>query len=772
MKSRICRVFSVPVLAAGALLATAVPAFAHAAVSPPTAETGVLQQFTLAVPTELEGATTTQIQLTVPDGVAIDSFEASPGWKRTVQATGSGENAIINQVTWTGGHVPTEEDAVFHFQATLTGGSKDYVFQVRQTYSDGKVVEWNGAERLRHPEPDGEGRLVAGRRLQHARDRGGDSGRDRVRAGRDRALLGETLADVSGRARAAVLAVVIAAAGVFPAVASAHAVLQKTVPTASQTVAHAPTQVIMTFDEPVEPRFAVISVTDAEGRQHAVGAPFTPPGAADSVATDVHDLPSGWYLVYWRVISEDGHPVRGAFTFAVGPQPGPAPQFVIPSLSESAATPELVIARWAVFLSTMIAVGLFCFRTLIARRALATAHRARRALGWALGVAVAAGLVAIPVYIAVTTAEFGQLSAFDLGAILPLVRDAALGRALEDLELVLALFGLTVFVGLWIDRPERAERSVAELLALAGGLLSGAALLLIPGLAGHAAQTTPAALSLAVDWVHLVAGSVWLGGLIAVLLLVGFTSAEARLEVLADAVPRFSIVALGSVIALIASGVVASILHLPTLSSLWQTAYGKAILVKVVLLAIVILVAAINNRRSVPRLRAARRDSDQPAGAAAARLLTRTVGVELVLVVAIVVAAMVLTSLPPPAKALADVGTIDAHVGPGAVATTVHHGSYTATITIAPNKAAAPNMFALHLTQNGQPVTGATVVQRFLMLDMDMGTQSYLMREHSPGVYRLVRPALVMVGHWGLQFQIAPRGAAPFTIVLEDHAEG
>ena len=128
-------------------------AWAHAAISPPTAETGVLQQFTLAVPTEEDNATTTEIQLTVPDGVAIDSFEPEPGWTRSVKATGTGEDAIVNQVTWTGGAVPTDEDSVFRFQATLTGGSKTYTFGVRQTYSDGTVVEWTGDETSDTPSP-------------------------------------------------------------------------------------------------------------------------------------------------------------------------------------------------------------------------------------------------------------------------------------------------------------------------------------------------------------------------------------------------------------------------------------------------------------------------------------------------------------------------------------------------------------------------------------------------------------------------------------------
>ncbi len=153
MTRRRARVAAVIGAALVAFLTVTSSAFAHAALSPPVAETGVLQQFTLAVPTEKAGATTTEIQLTVPSGVAIDSFEPEPGWKRTVSSSGSGEAAIVNTVTWSGGAVPTDEDSVFRFQATLTGGSKTYTFGVRQTYSDGSVVEWTGAETSDTPSP-------------------------------------------------------------------------------------------------------------------------------------------------------------------------------------------------------------------------------------------------------------------------------------------------------------------------------------------------------------------------------------------------------------------------------------------------------------------------------------------------------------------------------------------------------------------------------------------------------------------------------------------
>jgi len=149
-------------LVLAAVLVWAPAAFAHASISPPVAKTGVLQQFTLAVPTEKENANTTRIELSVPDGVAIDSFEPEPGWTRRVSQTGSGESATIERVTWTGGKVPTDDDAVFRFQATLTGGSKDYVFQVRQTYSDGTVVDWDGPESSDAPSPVVEGSTLSG----------------------------------------------------------------------------------------------------------------------------------------------------------------------------------------------------------------------------------------------------------------------------------------------------------------------------------------------------------------------------------------------------------------------------------------------------------------------------------------------------------------------------------------------------------------------------------------------------------------------------------
>jgi uncharacterized protein YcnI len=140
------------VLVALAALTFTAAAFAHAHVSPPTALSGASYVYTLAVPTEKENAATTSIEMTPPDGFSIDSFVPSPGWKRVTQTTGSGEEATVVKVTWNGGSVPTGEDAAFSFLGRAANPGS-YAFSVRQTYSDGSVVDWTGPESSDSPAP-------------------------------------------------------------------------------------------------------------------------------------------------------------------------------------------------------------------------------------------------------------------------------------------------------------------------------------------------------------------------------------------------------------------------------------------------------------------------------------------------------------------------------------------------------------------------------------------------------------------------------------------
>jgi copper transport protein len=568
--------------------------------------------------------------------------------------------------------------------------------------------------------------------------------------------------------RSLVVAVVAVGLALFaPAAASAHAYLVKTVPAASVELNSSPPNVQLTFDEAVEPRLAIISVTDVDAHQQTTGPPTRSPANPNTLVSSLKHLPEGWYLVYWRAISVDGHPVQGAFTFAVGPNPGPAPQFTIPHIAGTATSTPLVIMKWLAFLTVMIAVGLFVLRAIIARPLVRRVEgTSLRAVSIAFAVSAVLGLIAVPAYLEEATAIDSLHSFLDFGAVVPLWRATAFGRGYVDIELCLALFCVAGAIAIWVDRPQREHRSVAALLSLVGALIGAAAVLVLPAAVGHAAQTTPRGLAVALDWLHVVSGSLWIGGLIGLLVVWLRLPATKRVAGLAVCVPRFSNVALVSVLVLLGTGVGSSVLHLPVLAALWETSYGKAILVKAAILLAAMLVASFNLLRTKPGL--ARADTAD----ASASLLRWLVSAEVLLVVGAIFVAALLSSLAPPPPAFAEESSASVHVGPGKVAATVKQNGYTLQVLVDPNKAAAPNSFALRLTRHGKPVPGADVTLNFAMLDMQMPNQEYQLTETSPGIYTRQAPALVMVGHWGLRFNVTPKNGPPFSALVVDRASG
>ena len=142
------------------------------------------------------------------------------------------------------------------------------------------------------------------------------------------------------------------------------------------------------------------------------------------------------------------------------------------------------------------------------------------------------------------------------------------------------------------------------------------------------------------------------------------------------------------------------------------------------------------------------------------------------LIAGAVAAAAVLSSLPPPAKALASAAQATARVGPGAVTEVVNKNGYRLEFRVSPNRAAAPNTFCVKVTRGGRPVRMQSVLLSFAMLDMEMGEQTYHAAGGRAGRLSRDSPALVMVGHWGLSFEVTPPGQAPFKVIFVDRATG
>jgi uncharacterized protein YcnI len=143
----------VALVVAAAILVVPAIASAHARVSPAVSLANKLQLYSLAVPTEKDGLTTTKLVMTVPSGFGIDSFvPPAGGWHVQLAQTGSGDSAVITKVTLVGGRTPTGEDTLFQFLAQPSA-AKTYTFQVEQTYSDGSIVNWTGPESSESPAP-------------------------------------------------------------------------------------------------------------------------------------------------------------------------------------------------------------------------------------------------------------------------------------------------------------------------------------------------------------------------------------------------------------------------------------------------------------------------------------------------------------------------------------------------------------------------------------------------------------------------------------------
>jgi uncharacterized protein YcnI len=153
LKSLPGRLTLVAVVAGSAAMLMPAVASAHARVSPAVSLSGKLQLYSLAVPTEKSGLTTTNLVMTVPAGIGIDSFvPPSAPWHVQLAQTGSGDNAVVTKVTLTGGNTPTGEDTLFQFLAQ-PASAKTYTFEVQQTYSDGSIVDWAGSESSAYPAP-------------------------------------------------------------------------------------------------------------------------------------------------------------------------------------------------------------------------------------------------------------------------------------------------------------------------------------------------------------------------------------------------------------------------------------------------------------------------------------------------------------------------------------------------------------------------------------------------------------------------------------------
>ena len=379
-------------------------------------------------------------------------------------------------------------------------------------------------------------------------------------------------------------------------VASAHAQLEWTRPVQSSVVSISPTQVVLHFGEPVEIDFGSLRVIGPNGQRVDDGGTHHPPGDSHSVAISLPShLSRGTYVVAWRVISADSHPVHGAFVFSVGSTTGAAKANALANIlsNESGSTAVGVIywfIRFAAFVGLEFLVGI-AFMVAVVWRIGAGSGRVGRML-WASWIILLASTV---LGIAIQGVYAAALPLTDI------VRPSLIGEVLQThfgkielLRLALLVAFVPVILGLRgrIDRPGTRWRWLIPL-----GAALGIALLFTPGLAGHAATGSDVGLGLSLDVFHLLAAAVWLGGLalLAALLLPGLPDGDRPPDIWPIAV-SVSAIAFSAVVVVVGTGVVQSIRQVGSLYALFNTAYGRTLLVKIALVILLVGVGALSRR--------------------------------------------------------------------------------------------------------------------------------------------------------------------------------
>jgi copper transport protein len=417
--------------------------------------------------------------------------------------------------------------------------------------------------------------------------------------------------------RALLAAVVVAL--VAPGAALGHVILQRAEPATQSRVDVPPTEIRLHFNQPVTVSANAIQVLAPDGTVLS-GSARALEGGHVVVAPVSRIANRVGYTVRWRAIGQDGHSPAGVFTFGVGVAAPPPTEAV----GASGTTWGDDVARWALFVVLALLIGPLVVRLLLLRGQVP--ERAERAFH-ALGVVASILVIDVGIVAFVLRASNAlQLPLADLpyADLQPFAEHTRFGIAFLAMTLGFGVVSALLLVAWIIDR--HVLRWPALLLSL--GLVSGLSL------SGHQATEPNATwLSQGADWLHLVAASVWVGGLASLAFLVWPLAPALR----RDAFLGFARLAMGLVAAMVLAGGYLALVRLPEASDLWETTYGRFLLLKLGIVGLALTWGGVHHLVVRPRLAAGEQPNVRPS----------LVG-EMTVAFVVLLAAAVLTNVAPP----------------------------------------------------------------------------------------------------------------------------
>jgi copper transport protein len=558
--------------------------------------------------------------------------------------------------------------------------------------------------------------------------------------------------------------------------AFAHAQLLATSPQSGATVAAQPAEVIFKFNEAIGGTLGAVRVYDAQGREVDDLDVSHPQGQQHWMGVGLKPhLPDGTYTATYRVISADTHIVYGGLVFNLG-HAGAQPKYTVAGLigrNESGEVTRIAfgVVRALDYLSLALMLGGLAFAFWSWGPGLAAAADAEprwedasrvfvRRLSRLLALAVILGVAVSVLGVLLQGASAAGVSLWSSlnGTILKDTLESRFGRvwSLRALDW-LALGGLLLLAAKGLRRaviptlrPASSGQDRGELTAPAPRwllvlLAIGAAYLAItPALAGHASVQSPTGVFFPVDVLHVLAASVWVGGIACLLL--ALPAATRRLQgaersrLLLANLARFSRMALGAVLVIAATGVVQAYIDVRSLHSLLHSAYGTLILIKTALLLVLIGFGWVNRRSVIPALERIVAATRAPGSVGV--LARRSLRGELALMLCVFGVTAALVSYAPP---------IDAASGPFSINTTL--GPTELEMTVEPAKVGlnTAHLYLINGKDGTQFIGSKELTVTATLPSKGIGPLPLQANLAGPGHYTLSSAALSPGGTWEIQ---------------------
>lgn len=510
----------------------------------------------------------------------------------------------------------------------------------------------------------------------------------------------------------------------FPKVALAHAFVIESTPAENEILSTSPSSIRIQFNESLQNGFHSIIVLDSLGKKVPLQKSQINKENQSIIGTKIiKKLPKGSYTMQWKVVSADGHPVQGVIPFSIGTSHNSL-SMVKAETSNYIPKSDMIFLRWLLFSSLALYIGGIIFNLFVYQARQDEVFQSIRSWSkkviWLslLGMFISL-LLNLPLQTKID-AGVSWSEAFNVDLLTETLKQTSFG--------FMWVIQMACIVGLSIT-TYFASRNKSFYSYKNGALciLFFIALLITKSLTSHAAVSTHKIMAVSMDFLHLLAASIWIGTLFYLVFLLPKRRKTAMDPIEKDSywhiINRFSFLAIGATALILLTGIYGSLLYVPTFYSLFHTYYGKALIGKVLLFLMMLILGGFHYMKSKKR---GNKD------------LTRTITVEFGIGLVVMMVAAILTNLP----------TSMSSPGPFKQTIVLDNGD-TATLQISPNIAGV-NAFKVVLKDSrGKSVTDVEKVQlTFTSLNTELDASNIDVPKQRQGVFQTKGMYINIAGKW------------------------